>query len=55
MSRPEIPAGFFVGLRARDVVGDHVKIEAAYAELTAAQAEVDTLYARWAELEVQIE
>jgi ABC transport system ATP-binding/permease protein len=42
-------------LHAPDVVSDHIKIEAAYAELTAAQAEVDTLYARWAELEGQIE
>jgi hypothetical protein len=37
------------------VVSDHIMIEEAYAELTAAQAEVDTLYARWAELEGQLE
>jgi ATP-binding cassette subfamily F protein uup len=42
-------------LHAPDVISDHIKIEAAYAELTAAQAEVDTLYARWAELEGQLE
>jgi hypothetical protein len=39
---------------APDVVSDPKKIEAAYAELTAAQAEVDTLYARWAELKGQL-
>ncbi len=42
-------------LHAPDVVSDHVKIEAAYAELTAAQAEVDVLYARWAELEGRLQ
>ncbi|MDX9911888.1 MAG: ABC-F family ATP-binding cassette domain-containing protein [Phycisphaerales bacterium] len=33
------------------VAGDHRKMAEACAELDAAQAEVDTLYARWAELE----
>jgi ATP-binding cassette subfamily F protein uup len=42
-------------LHAPDVVSDHIKIEAAYAELTAAQAEVDTLYARWSELEGRLQ
>jgi ATP-binding cassette subfamily F protein uup len=42
-------------LHAPDVISDHIKIEEAYAELTAAQAEVDMLYARWAELEGQLE
>jgi ATP-binding cassette subfamily F protein uup len=42
-------------LHAPDVVSDPKKIEAAYAELTEAQAEVDALYARWAELEGQLE
>ena len=42
-------------LHAADVVSDPKKIEGAYAELTAAQAEVDTLYARWSELEGQLQ
>ena len=42
-------------LHAPDVVSDPKKIEEAYAELTAAQAEVDALYARWAKLEGQLQ
>jgi len=42
-------------LSASDVVSDPQKIEEAYAELKEAQAEVDTLYARWAELEGKLE
>jgi ATP-binding cassette subfamily F protein uup len=38
-------------LQAPDVVSDPQKIEAACAELNAAQQEVDALYARWSELE----
>ena len=42
-------------LHAPDVVSDPKKIEEAYAELTSAQAEVDALYARWSELEGQLQ
>ena len=38
-------------LQASDVVSDPQKIAEAYAELNAAQHEVDVLYARWLELE----
>ena len=38
-------------LEAPDVVSDHARLMVAVAELDAAQAEVDRLYARWAELE----
>jgi hypothetical protein len=38
-------------LQAPDVVSDPKKIEEAYAAMNAAQVEVDTLYARWQELE----
>ena len=38
-------------LQASDVVSDPQKIADAYAELNAAQHEVDVLYARWLELE----
>jgi ATP-binding cassette subfamily F protein uup len=42
-------------LQAPDVVSDPKKIEEAYAELTAAQTDVDALYARWAELEAMLQ
>ncbi len=40
-------------LESPDVVSDHVKLTAALQEMDAAQAEVDRLYARWAELEAR--
>lgn len=40
-------------LQAPDVISDHQRIEECYRELTAAQEEVDRLYARWAELEAK--
>ena len=48
-------AAAHTALHAPDVVSDHVKIEAAYSELNAAQIEVDALYARWAELESRLQ
>jgi len=36
-----------------NVVSDHVKVQQVYAELHQAEAAVDTLYARWAELEAK--
>ena len=41
-------------LNAPDVVSDPKRIEQVYRELSAAQAEVDALYARWAELEAKL-
>ncbi len=41
-------------LQAPDVVSDPKRIEECYREMTAAQEEVDRLYARWAELEAKI-
>ena len=35
------------------VVSDHVRVQQVYQELSALEAEVDTLYARWAELEAK--
>jgi ATP-binding cassette subfamily F protein uup len=37
-----------------DVMRDGVLIEQAYRDLQVAQSEVDSLYARWAELEAKI-
>ena len=34
-----------------DVVSDHVRVQQVFAELSVIEQEVDTLYARWAELE----
>jgi hypothetical protein len=42
-------------LHAPDAVSDRRKIEEAYTELTAAQAEGNAPYARWAELEGQVQ
>jgi ATP-binding cassette subfamily F protein uup len=36
-----------------DVVSDHVRVQQVFAELHALEQEVDTLYARWAELEAK--
>ena len=39
---------------APDVVTDHVRLQAAYAEIERHEREVETLYARWAELEAKL-
>lgn len=36
-----------------DVVSDHVRVQQVFAELSVIEQEVDTLYARWAELEAK--
>jgi ATP-binding cassette subfamily F protein uup len=36
-----------------DVVSDHVRVQQVFAELSVIEREVDTLYARWAELEAK--
>jgi ATP-binding cassette subfamily F protein uup len=41
-------------IQAPDVISDPRQIELAYAELTRAQSEVDSLYARWSELEAKV-
>jgi len=41
-------------LHAPETVSDPARIQTCYAELGEAQAEVDALYARWAELEAKI-
>jgi ATP-binding cassette subfamily F protein uup len=41
-------------LQAPEVVSDGVRLQAVYAEMQEAQAEVDRLYTRWAELEAKV-
>ena len=40
---------------AREVVSDPLALQQRYAEMQAAEAEVDKLYARWAELEAKVQ
>jgi ATP-binding cassette subfamily F protein uup len=40
-------------MQAREVVSDPFALQQRYAEMQAAEAEVEKLYARWAELELK--
>ena len=42
-------------LQAREVVSDALALQQRYAEIQAAEAEVEKLYARWAELEAKVQ
>ncbi len=42
-------------LQAPEVVSDALALQQRYAEMQAAEAEVEKLYARWAELEAKVQ